>query len=137
MKVKRLFYLIPIVLIGSFVTMQQSVAQVPCSPVITPKATLFVNWPQFRYDTGQTGCNPYETTLSPSTVGNLTIDWSYGNGGRLSSPVVANGIVYVGQESMNGYLAAVNANTGAVIWAWNAQAPGRYSRSGQWHSVRR
>ena len=125
--VKRPLYVLAITLIASFVTTQQSVAQVPCGPTINPKAALFVNWPHFRYDAAQTGCNPYESILSPSTVGNLTLNWTYGNGGFFSSPAVANGIVYVGEGTMDGdgYLAAVNANTGAQIWRWNAGAATR------------
>ena len=100
-------------------------AQKPCGPTITPLPSLFVNWPQFHYDAAHSGCNPYETILSPSTVGNLTTDWTYLNApGAYTSPVVANGLVYVGMTGSQGQntfgtLYAVNARTGTLSWQYS------------------
>ncbi len=55
------------------------------------------NWRQFRYGPAHRGFNPYENILSSSTVAGLQGAWNYSTGGiLLSSPAVANGILYVG-----------------------------------------
>ena len=75
------------------------------------------DWPQFHFDAQHTGFNPYENVLSPVTVGNLVVDWEYTVGFWFeSSPAVANGGVYVG--SADGYLSALNAQTGALLWRY-------------------
>lgn len=59
--------------------------------------TVRTNWTQFRYGPKHQGCNPYENVLSPSSVAGLNEAWQYSTGsGVLSSPAVANGVVYVG-----------------------------------------
>ena len=94
MKVRRVLYIAVVLLIASFAT-----AQVPCDPTIIQKATLFVNWPQFQYDPAHSSCNPFESTLGTATVGNLGIHWTYsGIQGTYVSPVVANGVVYIGSS---------------------------------------
>lgn len=96
-------------------------AQVPCNPTLLQNPTLFVNWPQFRYDAGHTGCNPYEHILSPSTVGGLVLDWKYLAGTQVKGdPVVANGLVYFTSEYPEDTLYAVNAVTGALVWKYAA-----------------
>ena len=51
-----------------------------------------------------TGYNPYEFILSPATAGNLGLKWSYATSDVVySSPVVANGVVYVGSWDNNVY----------------------------------
>lgn len=87
-------------------------AQQPCSG---PPHTSFANWAQFHFDECLTGFNPYEVILSPATVGNLTVKWSYTTGGRVySSPTVVNGVVYIGSNA----LYALNASTGAQLWSY-------------------
>ena len=55
------------------------------------------DWAQFRFAPDHKGVNPYENVLSPDTVGNLDLHWSYQTGDHVySSPAVANGVVYVG-----------------------------------------
>jgi serine/threonine-protein kinase len=55
--------------------------------------------------------------LSPATVGNLVLDWQYTTNFIVySSPVVANGVVYVGSLDSNVY--ALNAATGAKLWSY-------------------
>lgn len=90
-------------------------AQVPCRPTILPKATLFTNWPQYRFDAGHTRCTPYETTLSTATVGGLALDWMYRAFAQVfGDPVIANGLVYFTSLSPDQTLYAVNATTGAL-----------------------
>ena len=75
--------------------------------------STYVNWPQFHSDVCHTGYNASEFILSPATVGNLVLDWKYNTGIEidLSSPAVANGVVYIGDEYQGFY--ALNAATGA------------------------
>jgi hypothetical protein len=73
MKLKTLVCSSLIVLVTSLVPTVH--AQVPCGGTIVPKATLFVNWPQFHFDAAHSGCNPYEFGLGPAAVGNLGLDW--------------------------------------------------------------
>jgi len=82
-----------------------------------------LEWPQWHYGPDHTGFNPYESILSPETVGNLTTKWTYTLAGDLdsaSSPVVANGMVYfVSFSSSNAGVYALNADTGALVWRFN------------------
>jgi outer membrane protein assembly factor BamB len=79
------------------------------------------NWSQFHFEAEGTGLNPFENVLSPRTVGNLGLLWSYTTGFAVfSSPVVANGVTYVGSEDGNVY--ALNANTGVKLWSYNTGA---------------
>jgi len=116
MRIKNALYLTLLMLIACFAT-----AQVPCGPNITASPTLFVNWQHFHYDLAQTGCNPYESVLNPTTVGGLTLGWKYPmqNGVAHSSPAVANGVVYIGSYDFNIY--AINANSGLLIWRYQTE----------------
>ena len=116
MKGKIVFCLSFVLLIASFAT-----AQIPCGPNTIRSVTLFVNWPQFRYDTEHTGCNPYETILSTATAGGLVLDWMYRAGAPVyGDPAVANGVVYFTAISPDNTLYAVNARTGSLIWKYSA-----------------
>jgi outer membrane protein assembly factor BamB len=120
---KRTLYVNLALLIASFATVQHSLAQVPCSPTILPSATLFVNWPQFQYDTAHTGCNPYESILNPNTVGGISKKWSEAAGeAAYTSAVVADGIAYVSLTQCCHYVGrsviALNASTGEGIWGY-------------------
>ena len=75
MKFKIAGYLSFALLVASCVT-----AQVPCTGTIIPNPSLFINWPQYGYDAGHTGCNPYESILSTNTVGTLTLKWAIDEG---------------------------------------------------------
>ncbi len=117
MKFKNALLLFLLLLVASFAG-----ARVPCGSAPPPSATLFLNWPQFHYDNAHTGCNPYESILSPNTVGNLVLDWKFTTGFQVeSAPTVVNGIVYVGSD--DNYLYALNANTGALIWKYDTASP--------------
>jgi polyvinyl alcohol dehydrogenase (cytochrome) len=57
-----------------------------------------------------------ETKISSSTVGQLAVKWTAPTHGDVSAtPTVANGVVYF--PDWGGYINAVNAETGAVIWS--------------------
>ena len=72
------------------------------------------DWTAFHNLPTHTGINPYENVLSPTNVGKLDTSWSATTGSSISSPAVANGVVYVG----SGYdLYAFNAQTGGQLWS--------------------
>jgi outer membrane protein assembly factor BamB len=126
LKIKNTLYMTLILLITSFATVQTAVAQIPCGPTPVPSPSLVVNWPQFHFDAAHSGCNPYESILSPDTVGNLVLKWQYTTGGAVESPpAVANGVVYVGSD--DDYLYALNASTGALIWKYYAHYSAEYA----------
>lgn len=71
------------------------------------------------FDMQHTGYNPYETVLSPTTVSRLTQRWSFPTGGKvISSPSVADGVIYVGSEDEQLY--AIDAQTRAKRWTFSA-----------------
>jgi polyvinyl alcohol dehydrogenase (cytochrome) len=58
---------------------------------------------------------PAETKISSNSVGNLAVKWTFTDHGDVSAtPTVANGVVYF--PDWGGYINAVNAQTGALIW---------------------
>jgi outer membrane protein assembly factor BamB len=78
--------------------------------------TVRTNWSQFHYGPKHQGYNPYENVLSPSNVAGLNETWRSTMGPMQSSPIVANGIVYLG--SFDGNLYALDASTGAYLWSY-------------------
>ncbi|HET8852756.1 MAG TPA: PQQ-binding-like beta-propeller repeat protein, partial [Ktedonobacteraceae bacterium] len=73
----------------------------------------------FGFDAQHTHYNSYEHTLNPTNVSRLVLDWTTTAkplpSSGLSSPTVANGVVYA--TSNDGKLYALNATTGAVLWS--------------------
>ncbi len=102
-----------------WITAVERITQLQAQVAFTVKA----DWPQFRFDLSHTGYNPWEVALSPETVGNLVLDWRYNTGNFVtySSPVVRNGVVYIG--SWDYYLYALNAETGAFLWDYATRGP--------------
>ena len=83
-----------------------------CTPVKAQSGVSIDWWPTFQHDFSHTD---YSTSKAPRA--NQTL-WTYTTGGSVeSSPVVANGALYVGSE--DGYLYAINAYTGSLIWCYN------------------
>jgi outer membrane protein assembly factor BamB len=84
------------------------------------------SWAEFHATNKHTGLNPYENILSPSTAGNLDLNWSYTTGGQgISSPSSAavfspSGhevyVAFIGSEDDNVY--ALNTSTGGVLWKY-------------------
>ncbi len=77
------------------------------------------DWAEWHYDPGRTGANPYENVLSPATVGNLDLHWSYPIPAA-SPPAVFGGIAYVTSSGVPGgpRLYAFDAHTGALQWSY-------------------
>ena len=74
------------------------------------------DWAKFRFDNANSGYNPYENVLSPLNVAGLVEAWSVTiNVSGVSSPVVSNGIVYVG---LGDNVSARAAATGAEVWSF-------------------
>jgi eukaryotic-like serine/threonine-protein kinase len=66
------------------------------------------------------GADPTHSSTASKGPGNLTLAWKFStNGSVISSPIVANGIVYFGSEDKNIY--AVNAENGTLIWKFATQ----------------
>jgi PQQ-like domain len=80
------------------------------------------NWAEFRFSLKRKGVNPYENVLSPATVGDIDLHWSFPTESFVfSSPAVANGVVYVGSYDDNVYAADL---TGGAM-AEKFKAPSR------------
>ena len=76
------------------------------------------SWDNFGFDYAHHRQNPYETSLSVSNVANLKLQWTATTAVALKdSPVYANGVVYI--ATMDGFLNAYNATTGAQKWQFN------------------
>ncbi len=90
-------------------------------------APAAADWPQFHNSEARTGVSLTETDLTPSNVSRMKILWSKSAGhsteGVNSSPVIADGIVYIGSD--DGHLWAYSANTGALRWSKWAGGPVR------------
>jgi len=78
------------------------------------------DWPMHGHDLQGTRSQPAEQLLGPDTAGALEPAWAVSTtvlgaqGGLLSTPVIANGCVYVGTSA--GWVIAVNADTGELVW---------------------
>lgn len=117
MRIRIASYLGLFLLVGSALTAQLRVLPPPNLPCGGSTFDAQAWGSQFRFFPCHTGFNPYEVILSPANVANLVVDWQYPTGGAIwSSPVVANGVVYVGSEDKTVY--ALNAGTGALIWKY-------------------
>lgn len=79
-------------------------------------ATGTAAWPKFRFDAANTGFNPLETILDPTNVGDLRLRWRVSVEVFRSSPVVVDGVLYIGSDSHRG-LVALDAATGLFLWA--------------------
>jgi outer membrane protein assembly factor BamB len=77
------------------------------------------DWKDFHFDLANTGFNPYENVLKPSNVHRLRMKWSFSTGRAVSSPTVANGVVYVG--SVDDKLYALDAATGITKWSYTTR----------------
>ena len=82
--------------------------------VVTVPAAAQYDAMQYRYNAAHTG--DY-SPVAGSNMSNGQLTWSFTTGSVvLSSPAVANGVVYVGSEDSNVY--ALNATTGAKVWTF-------------------
>lgn len=97
---------------------QHATATVRAAPFATATAAvtayntaIAANGIQFGFNAQHTSNNPYERILSPSNVKRLTRAWTAETGAEVSSsPVVANGVVYVGSNYPDKKLYAFKAD---------------------------
>jgi len=81
--------------------------------------TIDTSWGDFGLDTAHHRYNANEYSVGISNVSQLVSKWTVSTAINLrSSPVYANGIVYMGTH--DGQLIAYNANTGTVKWQFNS-----------------
>jgi polyvinyl alcohol dehydrogenase (cytochrome) len=72
------------------------------------------DWPMYNHDAAGSRYNQAEHTLSPSTVGNLAVKWSYPTHGPIAgTPAVVNDRVYAADAL--GYVYALDRN-GNQLW---------------------
>jgi eukaryotic-like serine/threonine-protein kinase len=97
-------YLIP----ADVTTAVDSISGEEYSTVNQIWAISTTNWSMFRRD-------PEHSGVGQSGPANLTLRWNFTAGGAvISSPTVANGIVYFGSQDKNIY--AVDARSGGFVW---------------------
>jgi len=85
------------------------------------------DWPMYGFNLQRTGENPFESILTPSTVGGLHELWSFDLGAvtimqpALAAGVIVNGspkdLVYMGAE--HGDLYAIDVASGTMVWHRN------------------
>jgi outer membrane protein assembly factor BamB len=78
-------------------------------------ATFLVrtNWAKFHFGLTNSGDNPYENVIGPANVAKLNTAWTGATGGNnVSSPAVANGVVYIGSAGGNLYAFSAAGTTG-------------------------
>ncbi|KGN59583.1 hypothetical protein Csa_002525 [Cucumis sativus] len=70
-----------------------------------------------------------ETKISPSTVSHLRLKWEFYAGGDISvTPAIYDGVIYF--PSWNGFLYAVRASNGALLWKKNLQKLTGFNNTG-------
>jgi eukaryotic-like serine/threonine-protein kinase len=127
MKIKAICCLILLVIIGSVAAAQSLTAVQPSAPKPSPRPDCgpikksVTDWPQYQFVPSHTGYNPYESILSPATVGNLVLKWENQSGSRGTSfgMAVVNGMVYFGGDGVY----AFNASTGCLRWTYTTSGP--------------
>ena len=75
-------------------------------------------WTTYRYDMSRTGAQPFASKLSdPRAATTLSVKWMFAaQGGFGSSPIVANGTVFIGSSA--GYFFAVDEDSGTLKWRY-------------------
>ncbi len=71
-------------------------ARIVVAAVIVGLVGAGCSWPQFGHDAAHSGANPSESKLTIGNISSLTQIWSATNGPITSTPVIAEGLVYVG-----------------------------------------
>lgn len=95
--------------------------------VLSANFALATEWLTYGFDLERTGENPFETVLTPATVGGLHQIWTFNLGAvTIMQPVLAEGVmvngspktlVFMGVEHGDFY--AIDADTGTVVWQRN------------------
>src|SRR6266851_3503251 len=93
--------------------------------VATASGGAAADWPAFLHDSTHTSFNAAATSITPSAIlaGNLQPVWRFlvpaspnaGSVNMWASPVVSNGVVYIGAE--DGYFFAISEATRHILWS--------------------
>ena len=90
-------------------------------PIVAPVPTRPEDWPMFMYDLYFSGRSPDQTLKPP-----LKLLWKFKTGGPIqASPVVANGMVYVGSTDHTLY--ALDAKQWGIKWSFKSGGIIRYA----------
>ncbi|HUB74069.1 MAG TPA: PQQ-binding-like beta-propeller repeat protein [Solirubrobacteraceae bacterium] len=92
-------------------------ARVPVQPAAPaqPADDASASWPSAGQNLANSRTQAEETQISPANVGKLAPKWRFTTHGEVSAtPTVDEGVVYF--PDWAGYLYAVNASTGQLIW---------------------
>ena len=82
---------------------------------IAPAAASAASWTSAGHGVSDDRDQPLESTINPLNVKELKPMWVFtAHGSESATPAVANGVVYF--PDWGGYMNAVNATTGALIW---------------------
>lgn len=111
------------------VAIAAALTAVPAASAAAPCTTQTTGgeWPSYGHDAANTRTQPDEHGLGPGAATSLTPAWvfstgSTGDGSQLTTtPVVTGGCAFVG--SFNGYVYALDANSGHVVWQRKLDAP--------------
>jgi outer membrane protein assembly factor BamB len=89
-------------------------------PLAPPVAAASGDWPQFRSGPDHSGHNSSEALLSTSNVAGLGVSWTAAiDGSTRSSPVVADGVVYVGSDhGLYAFAVGCGRNGGTCTPLW-------------------
>ena len=99
----------------------QPEAQPKIQPIVAPVPTRPEDWPMFMYDLYFSGRSPDQTLKPP-----LKLLWKFKTGGPIqASPVVANGMVYVGSTDHTLY--ALDAKQWGIKWSFKSGGIIRYA----------
>ena len=99
-------------------TGQQPMSSEVMEPVTPPRAE---DWHTFMYDLNFSGMSPDKSLAPP-----LELLWKFKTGGPVyASPVIANGILYIG--STDGKMYALDAKRWGIKWVFDAGDAIRYS----------
>ncbi|HET8908064.1 MAG TPA: PQQ-binding-like beta-propeller repeat protein [Ktedonobacterales bacterium] len=109
---------VPVVIPTNTITGGHTITVNDVTAGLTQQTGILVKaeWRQLGFTADGTRFNPYETTIGPANVNQLTLDWSYNTGytGQVYPSVAEDDLVVSNQAAE--YLTNLNATTGQQLW---------------------